>query len=505
MSTSTTAPQHNPADTVPHSHVAIIGSGFGGIATAVRLHRAGFSDFVMLERAGEVGGVWRDNDYPGAAVDVQSNLYSFSFAPNPDWRNTFATQPELFEYLRNVTGSQGLRSRLRLGCTVERLEWDPTAYLWRIDTTLGPRTATHVVLATGALADPLLPAIPGIDRFEGVSFHSARWNHDYDLTGKRVAVIGTGPSAVQFVPAIAPDVARLTVFQRTPAWVVPRHDRPTTALTRAVYRRIPALQRLERLRVYLRREWQVVAFRNPALMALPERGARRHLESQVADEQLREQLLPDFRLGCKRVLISDDYLRALDRPNVTVNTHGISSITETGLIDNTGTQHEVDAIIYGTGFRTSHLPLTDRTYGPDGRTMAQVWDGNPTAYLGTSVSGFPNMYLIHGPNIGLGHTSVIHMFESQANYIAGALGYARDHDLDAIEPTAAAQQAFTEDVERLGEGSVWTAGGCTSWYLNDNGRNTNIWPGSTFDFRRRTLRFDPTRHLLHRRTREVVA
>ena len=277
MSTSTTAPHGTPADSVPHSHVAIIGSGFGGIATAVRLRRAGFSDFVMLERAGEVGGVWRDNDYPGAAVDVQSNLYSFSFAPNPNWRNTFATQPELFDYLRNVTDAQGLRPHLRLGCTVGRLEWDPAAYLWRIDTTLGPRTAAHVVLATGALADPLLPAIPGIDRFEGVSFHSARWNHDYDLTGKRVAVIGTGPSAVQFVPAIQPDVARLTVFQRTPAWVVPRHDRPTTALTRAVYRGIPALQRLERLRVYLRREWQIVAFRNPALMALPERGARRHL------------------------------------------------------------------------------------------------------------------------------------------------------------------------------------------------------------------------------------
>ncbi|AHH19813.1 putative monooxygenase [Nocardia nova SH22a] len=490
--------------TTPHHHIAIVGSGFGGIATAVRLRRAGFSDFVMLERADEVGGVWRDNDYPGAAVDVQSNLYSYSFAPNPDWRNTFAEQPELFAYLRGVADSQGLREHLVLECTVERLAWDPAAQVWRIETTLGARTATHVVLATGALADPVIPAIPGLDRFGGMTFHSARWNHDYDLTGKRVAVVGTGPSAVQFVPAIAPEVTRLTVFQRTPAWVVPRHDSATTALTRAGYRRFPALQRLERLRVYLRREWQVVAFRHPALMALPERTARRHLEAQVADERLREKLLPDFRLGCKRVLISDDYLRALDRPNVGLHTDGIASVTETGLVDNNGTAHDVDAIIFGTGFRTAHLPLTDRTFGPDGRAMTDVWDGNPTAYLGTSVSGFPNMYLIHGPNIGLGHTSVIHMFESQANYIAGAIGYARDHDLAAVEPTAAAQRAFARDVERLGEGTVWTAGGCTSWYLDENGRNTNIWPGSTYDFRRRTLRFDPTRHLFHRRTPSAV-
>jgi cation diffusion facilitator CzcD-associated flavoprotein CzcO len=250
--------------------------------------------------------------------------------------------------------------------------------------------------------------------------------------------------------------------------------------------------------LYLRHEWRIVGFQHPALMKLPERSARKYLERQVRDPQLRAKLLPDFRFGCKRVLISDDYLPALTQPNVTVVTDGIQEIDEHGLIDVTGTRHDVDAIIFGTGFRTSSLPLTDRIHGPDGRTMAEIWGDEPTAYVGTSVAGFPNCYLIHGPNVGLGHNSVIHMIESQANYIAAAVSYTRDHHLAAVEPTRAAQEAFTARVEQLGAGSVWTSGGCRSWYLNDNGRNTNIWPGTTLEFRRRTARFDPADHRLHR-------
>jgi cation diffusion facilitator CzcD-associated flavoprotein CzcO len=483
---------------VPHSYVAIIGTGFGGIATAIRLQQAGFDDVVLLDRAGDVGGVWRDNDYPGAAVDVQSDLYSFSFAPNPDWHNTYAKQPELYAYLRSVSDRFGLRRRMILDCAVERLDWDTAEQLWRLDTARGPRTATHVVIATGALADPLVPDLPGLDRFVGVSFHSARWDHDYDLAGKKIAVIGTGPSAVQFVPAIQPAVGHMTVFQRTPAWVIPRHDREKGPGRRGLYRTVPIMQRLERLHIYLQREWMVVGFQNPALMKLPERQARKYLERQVHDPDLRAKLLPGFRFGCKRVLISDDYLPALTQPNVTLVTDGIREIDEHGLIDTTGTPHPVDAIIFGTGFRTTQLPLTDRIHGTGGRTMAEIWDGNPTAYLGTSVAGFPNCYLMHGPNIGLGHTSVIHMLESQATYIAAAVGYARDHGVAAVEPTRAAQEAFTARVDQLGAGSVWTGGGCKSWYLNENGRNTNIWPGSTLEFRRRTLHFDPAHHLLHR-------
>jgi cation diffusion facilitator CzcD-associated flavoprotein CzcO len=482
----------------PHNHVAIIGAGFGGIATAIRLRQAGVNDVVLLDRAGDVGGVWRDNDYPGAAVDVQSSLYSFSFAPNPDWHNTFAKQPELYAYLRDVTDRFGLRRQLVLNCAVERLDWDPAEHVWRLQTARGDRTAAHVVLATGALADPVIPAFPGLDRFTGVSFHSARWDHALDLAGKRVAVIGTGPSAIQFIPAIQPAIGHMTVFQRTAAWVVPRHDRAVGAVRRRLFRAVPVLQSLERLRIYLQREMLWVGFHNPALMRLPERRARTFLETQVRDPELRAKLLPTYRFGCKRVLISDDYLRSLDQRNVALVTDGISEITEQGITDNTGTEHPVDVIIFGTGFRTAQLPLTDRTHGADGRTMAEVWDGEPTAYLGTSVAGFPNCYLIHGPNIGLGHTSVIHMLESQGNYISAAVAYARDHALAAVESTTAAQQTYATEVDKLGAGSVWTAGGCKSWYLNENGRNTNIWPGTTIDFRRRTLHFDPTQHLAHR-------
>jgi cation diffusion facilitator CzcD-associated flavoprotein CzcO len=480
-----------------HSHVAIVGTGFGGIATAVQLRRNDITDIVLLERASDVGGVWRDNDYPGAAVDVESNLYSLSFAPNPNWKNTFAKQPELYAYLRDVADRFDLRRDIVFNCTVLRLDWDASAHHWRIQTSAGERTASHVVLATGALADPDIPDLPGLDTFAGASFHSARWRHEVDLTGKRVAAVGTGPSAVQFIPAIQPAVGHLTVFQRTAAWVVPRDDREVGTSTQRRYRAFPILQRLQRLSLYSHHELRWFGFHNPALMRLPQRQARKFLEQQVGDPGLRAKLLPTYRFGCKRVLISDDYLRSLDQPNVDVNVNGIREITPRGIVDDTGVEHAVDVIVFGTGFRTSGLPLTDRTRGVDGRTMAEVWDGSPTAYLGTAVAGFPNCYLIHGPNIGLGHNSVIHMIESQVNYIVSAVGYARERGLAATEPRLDAQREYVAYVDRLGAGSVWTAGGCQSWYLNEDGRNTNIWPGTTVDFRRRTLRFDPDAHVLH--------
>jgi cation diffusion facilitator CzcD-associated flavoprotein CzcO len=483
---------------IPHNHVVIIGSGFGGIATAIRLQQNGFHDFILLERANEIGGVWRDNDYPGAAVDVQCQLYSFSFAPNPHWRNFYAKQPEIHAYLKDVTHRFGLRRHLMLDCAVQRLDWNPAEQLWRLQTARGERTATHVVIATGALAEPVIPKLPGLDRFAGTTFHSARWDHDFDLTGKRVAVVGTGASAVQFIPAIQPTAGHITVFQRTPHWVMPRHDREIGLRTQRLLTAVPALQRLQRLKLYLQREWIVIGFHHPWLMTLAERQARQHLNAQVGNPVLRAQLLPDYRLGCKRILISDDYLRALDQPNVRLITDGIAEVDTRGITDAIGKYHAVDAIIFGTGFNTTRLPLTDQIYGADGHTMAEVWDGNPTAYLGTSVNGFPNCYLIHGPNIGSGHNSVIYMIESQVNYIVAAIGYARAHQLAAVEPTRGAQQAFTEEVDHLSAGSVWTAGGCKSWYLNANGRNINLWPGSTFDYRRRTLRFDPAQHLMHR-------
>jgi cation diffusion facilitator CzcD-associated flavoprotein CzcO len=484
------------AASAPHNHVLIIGTGFGAIATAVRLQRAGFEDFALIDRAEDVGGVWRDNDYPGAAVDVKSHLYSLSFAPNPDWHNVFARQPELHDYLRRVVDRFDLERRLVLGCEVEELHWNANEQLWRIETARGPRTARHVVIATGALAQPVVPDLPGLAGFKGVRFHSARWDHGFDLTGKRVAVIGTGASAVQFVPAIAPTVARMTVFQRTPPWIMPRHDHEIGARTRHLFRAAPLTQRLARAAIYCQFEWMILGFRHPPLMRLAERRARRHLEAQVADPELRAKLTPTYSLGCKRILLSDDYLPALTRPNVAVNTDGIGEIREHAVVDGAGVEHPVDAIVLGTGFDTLGLPLTDRIHDADGVTMADRWAGDPTAYLGTAVAGYPNCFLIHGPNIGTGHNSVLQMLESQANYVAAAIGYCEAHGLAAVQPTEAAQDAYTAEVERMSEGTVWTAGGCQSWYLNEKGRNVNIWPGTTFDFRRRTRRFEPEAHLM---------
>jgi cation diffusion facilitator CzcD-associated flavoprotein CzcO len=443
-------------------------------------------------------GVWRDNSYPGAAVDVKSHLYSLSFAPNPDWHHVFAKQSELHAYLRRVTDQFDLRRRLVLGCEVEELRWAESEQRWQLETAHGARTARHVVVATGALAEPVIPDLPGLSSFKGGRFHSARWDHSFDLTGKRVAVIGTGASAIQFVPAIQPTVGQMTVFQRTPPWIMPRHDHEIPARTRKLFRALPLLQRLARARIYVQFEWMIVAFQHPSLMRIAQRKARRHLEAQVPDSELREKLTPNYSLGCKRILLSDDYLPALTEPNVAVNTDGIREVRERSIVDNAGVEHPVDAIILGTGFDTRSLPLTDHIYDADGVAMADGWAGNPAAYVGTAVAGYPNCYLIHGPNIGTGHNSVLHMFESQANYITAAVSYAAVHGLASVQPSHAAQAAYAAEVDRMSEGTVWTAGGCQSWYLNDTGRNVNIWPGSTVDFRRRTRRFDPAAHLMHR-------
>jgi cation diffusion facilitator CzcD-associated flavoprotein CzcO len=486
------------ADSMLHDHIAIIGTGFGAIATAVRLQQAGFDDFVLIDRADDVGGVWRDNSYPGAAVDVKSHLYSLSFAPNPGWRNVFAKQAELHEYLRHVVDQFSLRRRLVLNCEVKEMRWDGVEHRWNLETERGKRTAAHVVVATGALAEPVVPDLPGLRDFTGARFHSARWDHSFDLTGKRVAVIGTGASAIQFVPAIQPLVEQLTVFQRTPPWIMLRRDNEVSPRMRDLYRTLPRLQRLARARIYLQFEWMILAFQHPKLMRVVERIARKHLEAHVPDPELRRRLTPAYNLGCKRILLSDNYLPALTQPNVAVNTDGIREIREHSIVDNAGIEHPVDAIIFGTGFNTLGLPLTDRLRDGEGVAMSERWGGNPTAYLGTSVAGFPNCYLIHGPNIGTGHNSVLHMFESQANYIVAAVAHVRDHGLASIEPTRAAQAAHTAEIDRMSAGTVWTTGGCKSWYLNDSGRNVNIWPGSTWEFRRRTLRFDPSAHLMRR-------
>jgi cation diffusion facilitator CzcD-associated flavoprotein CzcO len=485
--------------TTPHVQFAIAGSGFGGLGTAIRLHQAGEREFVILERADEVGGVWRDNAYPGCACDVQSHLYSFSFAPNPGWGRMFSRQGEIHAYLRDCVRDFELEPHLRLGHEVQDARWNHDLRRWEIETSRGPLTADAFVLATGALSEPVIPDVPGLGDFDGPVFHSARWDHGADLRGKRVAVIGTGASAIQFVPEIQPVVEQLTLFQRTPPWVMPRHDRALKDWERRLYKAVPLAQRLARWKIYAERELFVVGFRHPRIMRLAERAARRHLAEQVPDADLRRKLTPDFTLGCKRILISNDYLRSLAEPNADVVTSGVTEVRARSVVDGDGTEHPVDAVILGTGFKALDWPVAARIRGREGHTLEQEWGPSPKGHMGTTVAGFPNLFVIHGPNIGLGHTSVIHMFESQIDHILAALSHVRSRGAAALEPTRAAQQRFTARVEDLMEGTVWTEGGCTSWYLDRTGRNSSLWPGSTFGYRRLARSFRPEDHVIHER------
>ena len=479
-----------------HTRVAIIGSGFGGLGLAIRLERAGDDDFVVLERARDVGGTWRDNTYPGCTCDVPSHLYSFSFAPNPGWSHSFSRQPEIQAYLRRCAEAEGVLPHLRFGREVRGAAWDEGAQRWTVETSEGTLTASVLVMASGALSDPVIPGLPGLDRFRGVSFHSSRWDHGYDLAGKRVAVIGTGASAIQLVPAIQPVVGRMHVFQRTPPWILPRRDRRMSAAEKALYRRLPFVQRAARAAIYAGRELFVFGFRSPDRMRLAQRIARRHLKKSVPDPALRRKLTPSWTLGCKRVLLSNDYLPALTRPNVEVVTEGIAEVRESSIVTADGTEREVDAIIFGTGFRATDPLLAPHVRGRGGRTLAEAWSGSPRAHLGTSVAGFPNFFILLGPNTGLGHTSVVYMIEAQIEHVLSALRHMRSHGVGALEPKPEAQAAFVAGVDARMEGTVWTSGGCASWYLDATGRNSTLWPDFTWRFRRRAARMRPEEYVM---------
>jgi cation diffusion facilitator CzcD-associated flavoprotein CzcO len=476
---------------VEHVRVAIVGAGFGGLGAAIRLKQRGHHDFVVLERAGDVGGTWRDNSYPGCTCDVPSHLYSFSFAPNPDWSHSFSGQAEIWRYLRACADRHGLAPHLRFDHDVLAAAWDATGGRWVIETSRGTLTADVLVAAPGPLAEPRIPDLPGLDSFAGTAFHSARWRHDHDLTGRRVAVIGTGASTAQFVPEIAPVVDRLTVFQRTPPWVLPRRGRPVRRWEHRLYRTVPATQRLIRTGIYWAHEALAVGFLHPRAMAVAQRMGRRHLARAVPDPELRVRLTPGYTIGCKRVVLSNDYLPALSRDNVTVVGEGVRAVTPTGVVTTGGERHDADTIIFGTGFHVTDLPLADRVRGRYGQTLAEVWRGSPRAYLGTTVTGFPNLFLLLGPNTGLGHTSVVFMIECQIAHLLAALAYLDRTGVPAVEPTPSAQAGFVAEVDRRMAGTVWVSGGCESWYLDRTGRNSTIWPGQTFTYRRRLRRFDP--------------
>ena len=475
--------------------MAIIGAGFSGIGMAIKLLEAGREDFVILERADDVGGTWRANTYPGCQCDVPSNLYSFSFAPNPDWSHTFPLQAEIWDYLRRVADDHGLRPRIRFDTDVTGASWDETEGLWRIETSTGPLSADVLVAAMGGLSEPSVPDLPGIESFEGAAFHTARWDHERETAGRSVAVVGTGASAIQAIPHLQRDAARLTVFQRTPAWVFPHPGRGVRARERSLFRRLPPIQRAIRTVVHWGREVFLLPFRLRAFRWIPKRIASQHLARQVADPVLRARLTPDFEVGCKRILLSNDYYPALQQPNVELVTEAVVEVRPKGVVTADGREHAVDTIVWGTGFTASQLPIGERLRGREGRLLGDLWrERGMTALRGTTFAGFPNLFMLVGPNTGLGHTSIILMIESQIAYVIDALRAMDERGLASVEPRPEAQAAFNERLQASMKGSVWTDGGCSSWYLDPHGANRVIWPGTTWGFRQATSRFDPAEY-----------
>jgi cation diffusion facilitator CzcD-associated flavoprotein CzcO len=483
----------------PDYGVAIIGTGFGGLGMAARLKRAGIHDLVLLERADDLGGTWRDNSYPGATCDVPSHLYSFSFAPNPDWSRSFSGQREIWDYLSRVARAEDVLRHIRFGREVTRARWDQPSGVWRIETSCETLTARFLITATGPLSDPSIPDIPGLDDFAGTAFHSARWDHDRDLTGRDVAVIGTGASAIQFVPHIQPKAASLYVFQRTPPWIVPRRDRAITQAERWLFRHVPGAQKIARQSIYWARETYVLGFaKYPQIMAGLERLATGYLHRQVQDPALRARLTPDYRIGCKRILLSSDYYPALTQPNVSLVTEPIERITEKAVRTADGAEHRVDTIIFGTGFQAADFPIARRVEDGTGVTLAQRRASAPdlTAFRGTTFASFPNLFVLTGPNTGLGHSSQVFMIEAQIRYAASALTHARAHGITRIEARAAAQADYATAVQRKMRRTVWATGGCRSWYMDPSGRNVAIWPDYTWLFALGTRRFDPAHYVV---------
>jgi cation diffusion facilitator CzcD-associated flavoprotein CzcO len=485
--------------------IAIIGAGFSGLGTAIRLRQQGLEDFVVLERHHDVGGTWWANTYPGCACDVPSHLYSFSFAPNPGWSQTYSPQPEIRAYLQRLAHEYDLYRSIRLGTTVTGAAWDDDAGRWTLQTSGGPVSARVLIAGMGPLTEPRIPDLPGLDAFAGTVFHSARWDHEHDVSGERVAAIGTGASAIQFVPAIQPRVERLHVFQRTAPWVVPHTNRPIREAERRLYGRLPALQKAIRAGVYAGREALVLGFvKNPKLMRIPERVSRGHMRRQISDPELLERVTPDYTIGCKRILPSNGWYPALGQPNVELVTSPIRAVRPRSIVAADGTEREVDTIIFGTGFHVTDMPIGEWVRGRDGKRLVDVWKGSPRAHLGCTVAGFPNLFLLLGPNTGLGHGSMVYMIESQINHVIDALRVMRERGAAIAEVKPEVQQAYNREIDAKMTGTVWNTG-CSSWYLDDTGRNPTLWPDWTWRFRQRTRRFDPAEHTLRAATTERAA
>lgn len=479
---------------------AVIGAGFSGLGAAIRLRRAGHRDFVVLERAPDVGGTWWDNTYPGCRCDVPSNLYSYSFLPNPDWPETFSPRAEIQRYLRRCAESEGVLEQVRFGVSLEHASWDEREAAWRLElqgeSGAEQLLAERLVTGTGGLVEPKLPEIEGLDGFAGPIVHTARWDHALALAGKRIGVIGTGSSGIQVIPELGEVAGRLSVFQRTPAWVLPHTNRRTTRIERALFRRFPVLQRADRALITGYMELtNLVMTRRPGVMAALERVARWHLRRQLPDHpELRAKLTPTYRLGCKRITLSNRYLPTFARPHVELVTDGISRIEPDAVVTADGRRHELDVLVLGTGFQVTEMPAAARVVGRDGRTLQEVWQGAPEAFLGTTIAGFPNLFTLLGPNTGLGAGSIVTMIEAQLDYAVACLDAMDAGELATLEVREDVQRTFNEEVLRRSQPTVWLSGGCSSWYLGADGRNVTLWPDLMAAFEKRTRAFRLDEH-----------
>ncbi len=477
---------------VRHVDVAILGAGFGGLCMAIKLREAGNDDFVILEKGGEVGGTWRDNSYPGCACDVQSHMYSFSFEGKADWTKRYAPWHEIQDYILKTTEKYGIRPFVRFHQEVNAAHFDEKKAVWEIRTASGDTyIARHFVIASGPLHVPSTPNIKGLETFKGKVFHSAQWDHAYDLKGKNVVSIGTGGSAIQYVPEIAPEVKQLYVFQRTPAWVIPRDERQYLGIEKTVFAKAPLLRKLYRARLYWSNESRVWPIFNPLVASTLQNLAKAFIRIQVKDPVIAKKLTPDYTIGCKRVLISNKYYPAFNRKNVELVTDGIQEIREHSIVTKDGRERPADCIIMGTGFVVDpRIYMKDFALtGLGGRDLRDDWKDGAEAYYGITVAGYPNMYQLVGPNSGLGHNSIIFMIEAQVHYIMECLKLLKQKNADYIDLKADAQRKFNEDLQKEFRGTVWETG-CTSWYQQEGGRNVAIWPNSTWKFWLRTQKVD---------------
>ena len=474
--------------------IAILGAGFAGIGAAIRLEKAGIHSFTIFERASDVGGTWRDNTYPGAACDVPSHAYSLSFEPNPGWSRRYSPSEEIWAYLRSLVEKWGLAAHLRLDTEIVEARFDDPSGSWTLTTREGEEHVARVVISgVGGLVDPKWPDVKGLERFEGELFHTARWNHDFDLTGRRVGVVGTGASAVQVVPSIAPRVEQLVVFQRTPGWVVPKRDKAYSERQKRLFERFPAAQWAVRGVQYWLSELfgPTVYLDSERLARRAERLSLRHLESQVSDPALRAKLTPTFQFGCKRILISDDYWASFELDHVSLVDQPVEEVTTTGVRTRDGAEHDLDVLVFATGFDLGFVTSPFPIHGRGGQRLDEAWERGATAYKGMAVSGFPNWFILMGPNTGPGHTSVLIYTEAQIEHVLGAIRALREEGLRYLDVRQVAQDRYNAQLQRRMKHMVWTAGSCHSWYLSADGSNHSLYPGPAFEYVLRARRFRP--------------